>query len=309
MKVSVIICTYSPKMLYHLCECIDSLINQTYKELEIICIVDGDKTYYENIREKLFKYHNYYNNIKLYLNNKNIGLLESRNKGAKLASGDIIVFIDDDAIAKRNWIEELVRIYKQYGAIAVGGKIEPLWLVKKPKWLPEEFYWMIGVTYLGFPEKITEVRNTFGSNLSFKREIFLELGGFNSKMGGIKGKRMLQGGETELCERMRKKYGRGVIYNPNAIVYHKIFKNRVKIKFLIKRAFWQGYSKAVMERLVQDISEEKRYLIYLLTDRSVERFVNFIKGSINDLLKLIVIWLFIFIIGIGYIYGKISSKF
>ena len=76
MKVSVIICTYSPKMLYHLCECIDSLINQSYKNLEIICIVDGDKAYYENIREKLFKYLNYYNNIKLYLNSKTLVYLK-----------------------------------------------------------------------------------------------------------------------------------------------------------------------------------------------------------------------------------------
>jgi len=79
--------------------------------------------------------------------------------------------------------------------------MEPLWLVKKPVWFPEEFYWLIGVTYAGFPDKI-------GSNLSFRRDVFLSLGGFNVEMGGIKGKRMLQGGETDLCIRMYRKFGK-----------------------------------------------------------------------------------------------------
>lgn len=306
MKVSVIVCTYSLSMLTHFRECIESIINQTYKNIEIICIVDGNKEYYKIIRERLYNLFKNYN-IKLYLNNRNIGLLESRNRGVKIASGDIVAFIDDDAIAEKNWIEELVKMYED-GAIAVGGKIKPLWLSKKPKWLPEEFYWMIGATYLGFPEEITEVRNTFGSNLSFRKDVFVELGGFNPKMGGIKGSRMLQGGETELCERMGKKYGKGVIYNPNAVVYHKIFQNRIKIKFLVKRAFWQGYSKAIMEHIVRNIGEERRYLQYLLTDRTVARLVNFIKGSTDDLLKLVVIWLFMFLIGVGYVYGIVMFK-
>lgn len=41
---------------------------------------------------------------------------------------------------------------------------------------------------------------------------------------GVKGKERLQGEETELCERMRRKFGKSVVYNPNAIVYHKTFR-------------------------------------------------------------------------------------
>jgi len=306
MKVSVIVCTYSPSMFTHFIECVESLLNQTYKDIEIICIVDGNRDYFEMIKEKkgeLFKEHS----IKLFLNSRNLGLLESRNKGAKLATGDIVAFIDDDAIAEKNWIEELVKMYKM-GAIAAGGKLVPLWIAKKPRWLPEEFYWLIGATHLGFPEKITEVRNTFGSNLSFRKDIFLELGGFNTKMGGIKGTRMLQGGETELCERMRRKYGKGVMYNPNAIVYHKIFERRTKISFLVKRAFWQGYSKAVMKSIVGEIEEEMNFLKYLLVNRTLARLKNFISGSTKDLSKLVVIWIFTFLAGVGYIYGRLTES-
>ena len=45
------------------------------------------------------------------------------------------------------------------------------------------------------------------------------LDGFRSEMG-VKGEGLLQGEETELCERMSNKFGKGVIYNPEAIVYH-----------------------------------------------------------------------------------------
>ncbi|WP_290900440.1 hypothetical protein [Ferroglobus sp.] len=62
---------------------------------------------------------------------------------------------------------------------------------------------------------------------------------------------------------MRRKFGRGVMYNPNAVVYHKIFEKRVKFGFLAKRAFWQDYSKAVMEKVVGNIGEERSFLEYI----------------------------------------------
>ncbi len=300
MLVSVVVCTYSPDMIDHLIECVESLKNQTYDNIEIICVVDGNKNYYRELKDKI--------DVKLYINEKNVGLLKSRNRGAKLARGEVVAFIDDDAVADRRWVEELVRMYKERNAIAAGGKLLPMWLVKEPIWFPEEFYWMIGATYLGYPDKIVEVRNTFGSNLSFRRDIFLELGGFDVKMGGIKGKKMLQGGETELCDRMRKKYGRGVMYNPNAIVYHKVFERRTKLNFLIKRSFWQGYSKAVMERLGSSTVEEKDFLRFLLKERLPTRLSKAIRGSKKDALRLLAVVTFTFFAGMGYCYGKILEK-
>ncbi len=305
VDVSVVVCTYSPKMLNHFIECVESLVNQSYENIEIICIVDGNKDYYDKIKNEYGGFLRE-NNIKLFLNEKNLGLLLSRNRGVELASGDVVAFIDDDAVADKKWIEELVRMYVEYDAIAAGGKLIPLWMAKRPRWFPEEFYWMIGATHLGFPETITEVRNTFGSNISFRRDIFLELGGFNPEMGGIKGKRMLQGGETELCDRMRKKYRKGVMYNPNAIVYHKIFENRTKLGFLVRRAFWQGYSKAVMERVAGGIGEEKGFLRFLLKERITARAKGLVKGSLEDSMKIVATLFFTFIVGLGYLWGKFN---
>ena len=297
MLVSVIICAYTMERYHDLKEAIESLMSQSYRNLEIILVIDEDKELYKRMKDEF--------NIKILFNKDRMGLPASRNRGIKVAEGEIIAFFDDDAVADKNWITELVRMYKEKDAIAAGGKILPKWMGNKPKYFPEEFYWLIGATHKGFPEKITEVRNTFTSNLSFRAEILEKLGGFKSELkakGGIP----MQSEETEICERMRMKFGRGVIYNPNAIVYHKVFPDKLKLSYLLKRNFWQGYSKAIMEKSIGKIEEEKSFLKYLLFSRSLHRLRKGLTGSLEDLGKLVMMWLFTFCVGVGYIYGRIS---
>jgi GT2 family glycosyltransferase len=275
-------------------EAINSLLTQNYENTEIIVVVDGNEELYEKISENENK-----NIDKIIFNDKNLGLSESRNKGIKEAKGDLIAFFDDDAVANENWLKELAKMYEEKGAIAVGGKLLPKWVTKKPKFLPEEYYWLIGATHKGFPEKVTEVRNTFGSNLSFKADVLRELGGFRSEMG-VKGKTLLQGEETELCERMRNKFGKGVVYNPDAIVYHKVFPERLKIKFLLRRAFWQGYSKKMMKELGYPIDEESDFVRNLLFNSIPER----LKPSSTDLLQLVFLGILTLTVAWGYIFGS-----
>jgi len=217
MKASIILCTHRSDGYEDFEEAIDSLKAQSYESLEIVVVVDGNRELYDKIVKSGIDADKV--EVKVILNEENLGLSESRNKGIKEAKGDVIAFFDDDAVADENWMRELLKVYKKRDAIAAGGKLLPKWVSKKPKFLPEEYYWLIGATHKGFPEEVTEVRNTFGSNLSFKADVLRELEGFRSEMG-VKGKGLLQGEETELCERMREKFGRGVVYNPEAVVYH-----------------------------------------------------------------------------------------
>ncbi|MBA7516233.1 hypothetical protein ES705_08279 [subsurface metagenome] len=196
-SVSIIICTHRSERYEDFVEAINSLLSQSYDNLEIIVVVDGNKELYEKIVKNIK-----IEDVKITLNEANLGLSESKNRGIKEAKGDIIAFFDDDAVADKSWIKELVRMYEEREAIAAGGKLLPKWVSKKPKFLPEEYYWLIGATHKGFPEEVTEVRNTFGSNLSFKADVLKALGGFRGEMG-VRGKGLLQGEETELCERMR----------------------------------------------------------------------------------------------------------
>ena len=303
MLVSVVLCAYDPEMYGHVREAAESVLAQQYDDVELVLVVDGTDELYDQLIDE----YGADENVVVHLNDENRGLLESRNTGAELAGGEVVAFIDADAVADERWVTELVETYEQTEAIAAGGKMVPEWIAGAPEFLPEEFYWLVGVTHRGFADGPGEVRNTFGSNISFRREVFLELGGFDPGIGGRKGDANLQGGETELCVRMRAEYGQRVMYNPDAEVAHKVFAYRTELPWLLDRAFWQGYSKRAMETLLPDESEgaeESRFLGQLLT-----RFIpNRVKGlfarpSVAAVEQLVMLLVLTGTVGAGYAYG------
>lgn len=302
MFVSTIVCTHSLNNYQNLTDAIDSLLNQTHKEMEIIIVVDGNKELYERIA----KVYSAQKDIKVVASKENIGLSGARNMGIKASQGDVITFLDDDATAEKSWVENLISTYYRFDAIAVGGKILPVWLCKQPDYFPDELGWLVGITHKGFAEeKVAEVRNTFGPNMSFKREVFEKIGLFNEKFGFAKrGTFCIQAEEAEFTLRMKNKLGKGVIYNPEAIVYHKIPQSKVKIKMLLKRAFYQGYSKTLLKRLSpspETLATEKSYFKDLLLKYIPRRMKR--VYYIPELKKLSILVTSIFSVGLGFLYG------
>lgn len=288
-------------MYEHFQEAANSILTQTHDDIELVVVVDGTSAVYERVVDD----YGHHEEITIECNDENVGLLESRNRGAELASGDVIAFIDDDAIADEKWVERLVRAYEEEDVVAAGGKMTPQWVADRPSFLPEEFYWLIGVTHRGFAEEPGGVRNTFGSNISFCADVFEDLGGFDVSIGGRRGDKNLQGGETELCARLGEKYGENVWYDPEAEVAHKVFAYRTEFRWLLDRAFWQGYSKRAMDSLTEEGREdEKTFLRQLVTEFVPLRFTNILRGpSVPEILQLVTILVFTIAVGIGYLYG------
>jgi glycosyltransferase involved in cell wall biosynthesis len=297
MKVSVVVCTYSLDTYDAFTEAVESVLSQTYDDVELVVVVDGNRSLYDRIIEA-------YGSLTVHLNEENVGLSESRNRGVERASGDVIAFLDDDAVADERWVEELVSVYESRDAIAVGGKMVGQWVAGKPSFLPEEFYWLVGVTHRGFAEPGQEVRNTFGSNISFRREVFEEIGEFDPELGR-RGSLNIQAEETIFCVLMCEQYGHGVVYNPDAVVAHKVFDYRTEPKWLVERAFWQGYSKRVMEQLIEEGSDnETAFLKQLLGEFVPSRCKNLIRSpTAPKLLQLLSIVVFTVAVGLGYGYG------
>ncbi|TKX86630.1 glycosyltransferase family 2 protein [Halorubrum sp. SS5] len=305
MKVSVVVCTYTLDMYEHFREAADSVLTQTHDDVELVVVVDGTPEVYDRVVED---YGDREDTV-IACNEENVGLLASRNRGAELASGDVVAFIDDDAVADEAWAERLARAYEEEDAIAAGGKMTPEWVAGKPSFLPEEFYWLIGVTHRGFADGPGEVRNTFGSNISFRADVFAELRGFDVDIGGRKGDKNLQGGETELCARMRGEYEQGVWYDPEAEVAHKVFEYRTESFWLLDRAFWQGYSKRVMEMLVdgEGENEERHFLGALVSTHVPERIRSLINSpSVTKGQQLVMLFALTVCVGVGYLYAAVS---
>ncbi|WP_049914446.1 glucosyl-dolichyl phosphate glucuronosyltransferase [Haloterrigena salina] len=294
MDVSVVLSTYDMDAYDDFDDAATSVLEQTYDDVELVIVVDGTEAVYERARDD----YGDRDDIVVHCNEENRGLLASRNRGAELANGD------------ETWIESLVEAYESEHAIAAGGKMTPRWVAGRPDFLPDEFYWLVGVTHRGFADGEGEVRNTFGSNISFRRDVFLELGGFDPDIGGQKGDKNLQGGETELCARMQRKYGRGVWYVPDAEVEHKVFEYRTKPTWLFERAFWQGYSKRAMETLVPDSSdEESEYLGRLLLEFAPDRARSLAADpDLGRASRFLALFTFTAAVGFGYLYGLVRYR-
>ena len=102
IKVSVIVPVYNTEM--YLNRCLDSLVNQSLKEIEILVINDCST---DNSKNILDEYEKKYQNIKVFHNKTNKGIGYNRNLGIKKASGEFIGFIDSDDWVEKNMFEKM----------------------------------------------------------------------------------------------------------------------------------------------------------------------------------------------------------
>ncbi|MGM0590530.1 MAG: glucosyl-dolichyl phosphate glucuronosyltransferase [Halobacteriota archaeon] len=305
MKVSVVICTYSMERYESFSETVESALAQTYEPLEVVIVVDGNDDVFERVRADFGDE----DGVLIHLNDENRGISYSRTKGAKLATGEVVAMIDDDATAEPDWVEQLVTTYEETDAVAVGGTVVPDWVARKPDFFPEEFYWLVGCDERGFGEHGEELRNTYGSNISFRRDVFLDVGGYDEHTGR-KGDRHIQAHEAPVCIRIRKETGKGVIYNKKAVVNHKLFAYRTELRWLVFRSFWQGYSKHVMDLLLPEAAADKNeYLKDLMLVYVPDRLGDLVRNpSLAKVQQLVMIFVFTAAVGLGYLYAILTPN-
>ena len=101
VKVSVIIPVYNVEQ--YLKQCLDSVVNQTLKDIEIIVVNDGST---DNSLEIIYEYSNKYKNIKV-INKQNEGCYKARNIGLENAKGEYVAFLDSDDYIESNMYEKL----------------------------------------------------------------------------------------------------------------------------------------------------------------------------------------------------------
>lgn len=110
-KISIIVCAYNTEL--YITKCIDSLIQQTHFNLEIIVIDDGST---DQTKRILQEYEKKDSRIILHFNKENKGLAYSRNVGLKKSTGNYIGFIDSDDYIDSNYYEQLLESIKENNA-------------------------------------------------------------------------------------------------------------------------------------------------------------------------------------------------
>lgn len=252
--VSVITTAYTLDRLKDITELLDSLNAQTYKNTETLIVAERLPELADSIKSYIAE--KGYANMRVLFNQGEWGSYPSRNLAIGEAKGDIIAFVDDDAIPFPDWVEQTVKVYDEDSSVVgVTGPILPLWQDKSMKWFPRELYWIFSCTYREVAER-TEVRNGYCTNLSFRREAFDSCGLFKSSLVGEGwGKSDWQqpaAQETEFCLRAKRGTGKRIVYDPAVRVRHKVYGYRLSSGFLARRAYWEGYAKAMLNRWYRD---------------------------------------------------------
>ena len=304
-RVSVIICCYSLERFRDVLQAVSSVLAQTLPPHEVIVSVDHNLKLMEKLRTEIPA------GVTLVCNTGIKGLSETRNVGIRAASGDIIAFMDDDAIAEKDWLEYLTQHFNSSAVAAVGGKIAPYWLNgDRPCWFPEELDWIIGCTYLGMPQRGNQVRNLIGCNMAFRSEVFRYIGFFSAAVGRTS-KTQGIGEDSELCLRISRNLpGALIVYEVGALVRHKVPAWRLKLGYLFKRSYDEGYHKSTVKRLssglaAKTMSTENSYLRYLLFIAIPQRLRHLC--SWQAFLQQWAILACIAAVGIGYFTGQLKN--
>lgn len=275
--ISVIICAYTEDRWDDLIAAVASVRRQTLSPAEIIVVIDYNPHLLKRTQEHLL-------DVVIVENRRTRGISGARNSGIAVAKGNIIAFLDDDAIAEPNWIEQLVVCYADPQIAGVGGKIEPFWREARPFWLPDELDWVVGCTYRGMPLQARTthnreegtVRNMIGANMSLRKDVLVSVNGFHESLGkGARGigcrwlQRDVVDDDTEVCMRVTQQYLNYAkfYYTPTAVVLHSVPAQRASWSYLFRRSYAEGLAKAMlvgMHGAHMGLSSERSYTFKVL---------------------------------------------
>ena len=257
-KILIITTSYTIDRFKDITELLDSIQAQSYRNIETVIVAERSAELAESIGN--YAHEKNYPNVSVLFNQGEWGLSSARNLGIGQTSGEVIAFVDDDALLFSDWAEETAKTYAEDSSIiGLTGPILPLWEDKSMAWFPREFYWIFSCTYWDWTQP-TEVRNGYGTNISFRREAFDQCGLFKTNLGvkgyGKGGWQGLGGEETEFSLRVKRQTHKRIVYHPNIKVKHKVYRYRLSNSFIGKRAYWEGNAKAMFNKLYCSDSEQ-----------------------------------------------------
>lgn len=183
LKFSVIIANFNG--IKYINDCLSSVVKTDYKNYEIIIVEDGSNDGSLKVIEKFQKKYQ----LKVFQNEKNLGLVESRNRAIGKADGEILVFLDNDTQVDKNWLRGLDEIFKNQEIGAAQCKIFDY---HKRDILQEAGMKLVPFTGFGTPVgRGQRDRGQFdhkegiislGAALAVRKKIAETIGGFDNKL-------------------------------------------------------------------------------------------------------------------------------
>lgn len=211
MKTSIIVLTFNNLEFNK--KCIGSVLDSTLGDFELIVVDnasnDGTQEYLKEIQNE---------KVKVILNKENLGFSKGNNQGAEEATGEILVFLNNDTEVRKDWLSPLLEQLKRkdVGIVAPkllypDGKLQHAGIVISDKHIPRHVYRRFGSGFAP-ANKLREYKAVTGACLVIKKEIWGKAKGFDERyINGLE--------DVDLCLKTRE-LGYKVLYVPQSTVIH-----------------------------------------------------------------------------------------
>jgi glycosyltransferase involved in cell wall biosynthesis len=242
--LTLAICTYNRSDL--LPRALDAVLAQTYPRdgFEILVVDNASTDATPNVVAGYTRRAPFVR----YVREPRPGIAHARNRAATDARGKYLAFLDDDAWAEPNWLDELVKPLTgpDPAPACVVGPVQLVWEGRRPDWFPARHEPLLCQYDMGSRPCLLGRDGYFlTTNSLFHRETLLGLGGFLTNLGRVRGVPM--GGEdNEICQRFVRS-GNPVLYQPSALVYHPVPPDRQTRGYLVHRLYWDGATQPLLD--------------------------------------------------------------
>ncbi|NTJ43882.1 glycosyltransferase family 2 protein [Agrobacterium larrymoorei] len=301
---SIVICCYSEKRWDILKKAIRSAVQQSCPADEVVVIVDHNPSLALRLKGERLD-----GQVSIFENTNQAGLSGARNSGISLSAGELILFLDDDAVADRDLLATFVKKMENPLTLGAVSSIRPLWETKRPGWFPEEFLWTLGCTYRGMSPG--RVRNLIGASMCIRRRVFDLAGGFDTGLGRTAKALPLGCEETELCIRAQKILPHGhFLFEPATGCDHAIPASRATWTYFLKRCWAEGLSKASLSLIASPgsaLESERAYVRKTLPEGVIRNLGDLLRGKPSGALRAAAIFAGLAVTAAGFALGRVRA--
>lgn len=255
--ITVIICTYNREK--YIGQLLDSLAKNDYPESDYeIVLVDNNST--DNTRLICERFAANHPNISFrYVEEHEQGLSAARNRGIKEAKGDIVIYVDDDALVDSDYIRTYAEHFSSFPeTMAAGGPIEPLYETAEPSWM-SPYTKALLTAWMNYGDKVREYpsgRFPGGGNAAYRKSVFDKVGLFNTDLGR-KGTALLASEEKDIFDKMRQ-LGMRVLYLPTPVLHHIIPQAKLEEPYFDRLTLQIGRSERMRTKSISQGKYVKR---------------------------------------------------
>lgn len=262
LYISIVICTYN--RADYIQEAMESLYNQTLAKdaYEVIVVNNNSSDNTELVCTNFIANHldaQFY-----FINEQQQGASFARNTGAKFSKSPLLCFMDDDAVAEKNYLQRIIHFFESNPtAGGLGGRIIPRYIPAEPKWMSYFVSSLVG--NFDYAQEVTEFsanKYPLESNMIIRKEDFILVNGFNTALPGVIGNFRIGGEGKEFFLKL-KALGKAIYYDPSIIVEHIVETKKLTNEYLYRVASGIGRGERVRTKEIGNTTFIKKTIEYI----------------------------------------------